>query len=245
MTHPIEQLFERLPMVEPYPAGVTRVPSRLPKTGFFPGGTGLWQPDREALPPLPVGGTSVCGHNLDSERSFAQSVARDGENLNGATWRDLTEFLVRAFEGESALAGCFFTNFLIGLIVGGSAVGPFPGTKDPAFVERCRSFFVYQVQVLRPSLLLSLGIHTPCLLAPLSPLMARWQNARTFSDIDSTNGGLIPRASIGGVELSIVALTHPCHRRMNVQHRRFHGLSGDAAELEMLRRARAPLLELM
>lgn len=110
-----------------------------------------------------------AGHNLDSERGFAQSVARGGENLNGATWRSLTEFLVRALPGERTLANCFFSNFLIGLIEGSSAVGLFPGTKDLAFVERCRSFLVHQVQVVRPSLLLVLGIHTPRLLAALSP----------------------------------------------------------------------------
>lgn len=224
-------------MVEPYPAGVVPVPARLPRTGFFPGAAGLWQCELRALPPLPIGGTLVLGHNLDSARGFAQSVARGGENLNGATWRSLTEFLVRALPGEQALAKCFFSNFLIGLIEGSSAVGEFPGTRDLAFVERCRLFLVHQIKVVRPSLLLVLGIHTPRLLFPLSPVMAHWQNARTFSDIDRGNGGLIPRAIIGGVELSIVALTHPCHRRMNVRHRHFQGLVGDAAELEMLRRA--------
>src|SRR6266511_250474 len=80
------------------------------------------------------------------------------------------------------IASSAFSNFLIGLIEGSSAVGLFPGTKDLAFVERCRSFLVHQVQVVRPSLLLVLGIHTPRLLAGLSPVMAHWQNARTFSD---------------------------------------------------------------
>lgn len=238
MTHPIEQPFERLRTVEPYPVGVVPVPARLPGTGFFPGGAGLWQCDAQDLPPLPVAGTLVLGHNLDSERGFARSLARGGENLNGATWRALTEFLVRALPGEQAVANCFFSNFLIGLIEGSSAVGRFPGAKDLAFVDRCRSFLVHQVQVVRPSLLLVLGIHTPRLLAPLAPVMARWESARTFSDIDHDNGGLIPRVAIGGVELSVVALTHPCHRRMNVRHRRFQGLAGDAAELELPRRAR-------
>jgi hypothetical protein len=243
MTHPIDQLFERLRMVEPYPTGVVTVPARLPGTGFFPGGTGLWQCEPQGLSPLPMGGTLVLGHNLDSKRGFAQSVARGGENLNGATWRPLTEFLVRALPGERVLANCFFSNFLIGLIEGSSAVGRFPGTEDLAFVERCRSFLVHQVQVVRPSLLLVLGIHTPRLLAALSPAMAHWQNARTFVDIDRANGGLIPRATIGGVELSIVALTHPCHRRMNVRHRSFRGLVGDAAEAEMVRRAACPAFD--
>ncbi len=235
--HPVDELFDALRMVEPYPAGVLPVPTRLPGTGFFPGGSGLWQGAGNALPPLPVGGVMILGHNLDSERGFAQSVARGGENLNGATWRALTEFLPTAVPGEFVLSRCFFTNFLMGLIPGSSATGAFPGTKDPEFVERCRAFLIRQLQLVRPSLLLVLGTHTPRLLAPLSPGLARWAKSTTFAEIDRQDGAVLCGVSIAGVELSIVSLTHPSYRRMNVRFRSFQGLSGEAAELEMIRRA--------
>jgi len=237
MTHAVDELFDSLSMVEPYPAGVVAVPMRLPGTGFFPGGSGLWQEGSDVLPPLPIGGIMVLGHNLDSERGFAQSIARGSENLKGATWKPLTELLIQVAPDEAALTRCFFTNFLIGLIPGSSAIGAFPGTKDPAFVERCRLFLVRQIEVVRPSVLLVLGVHKPRLLAPLSPRLEDWSNAMTFSDIDRENGGVICRAVIAGVELSMVALTHPSYRRMNVRYRRFDGLFGEAAELEMIRRA--------
>jgi uracil-DNA glycosylase len=178
----------------------------------------------------------VLGHNLDSERGFAQSVARGSENLTAGTWRALTEFLGESTPGDITLSRCFFTNFLIGLIPGASATGAFPGAKDPAFVERCRAFLNRQIEVLRPSLLLVLGRHTPRLLAPLCPRLGRWANATTFADIDRDDGAVIYDARIAGVGLSVVALTHPSYRRLNVRCRRFQGLSGEAAELEMMRR---------
>jgi hypothetical protein len=237
VTHPIDELFDALAMVAPYPPGVLPIPARLARTGFFPGGSGLWQEGSTGLPPLPIGGVMILGHNLDSERGFAQSVARGGENLNGATWRALVNFLQQALPGESPLRRCFFTNLLIGLIPGSSATGAFPGTKDSEFVERCRRFLTRQMEVVRPSLLLVLGAHTPRLLAPLSSALSHWATATTFADIDRDDGGLIPDARIAGVDLSVVALTHPSYRRMNVHCRTFRGLTGEDAELEMVRQA--------
>ena len=102
-------------------------------------------------------------------------------------------------------------------------------------MERCRAFLIRQIEVVRPSLLLVLGSHTPRLLAPLCPLLGRWAKATTFADIDRDDGAVIHGARIAGVELSVVSLTHPSYRRLNVRCRRFHGLSGEAAELEMMR----------
>lgn len=239
MTHKVEELFKLLQTVEPYPAGVMAVGARLRMTGFFPGAAGLWQSQPEELPPLAKRGTMVLGHNLDSERGFAQSVARGGENLNGATWRELIRFLDRAMPDERARDNYFFTNFLIGLIAGASASseGKFPGTANPDFVTRCQAFFERQIQIIRPSLLFVLGIQTPRLIAPLSPQLVHWHNAKKYTDIDFQNGGFVSNATIAGNSLAIVALTHPCRRRLNVENRRFHEHAGDDAEVEMVRRA--------
>ena len=239
MTHKVEELFKLLDMVKPYPVGVIAVATRLRKTGFFPGGAGLWQGDSEELPPLPVGGTMVLGHNLDSESGFAKSVSRGGENLKGATWRNLINFLDAAAPDELARVNFFFTNFLIGLIAGKSASseGKFPGTSNPEFVARCQAFLERQIQVIRPSLLFVLGIQTPRLIAPLSPQLAHWNNTKKYADIDRSDGGFISNAKIAGNDLSVVALTHPCRRALNVENRRFNGLVGEEAEMEMVRRA--------
>ena len=104
-------------------------------------------------------------------------------------------------------------------------------------MQRCRAFLIRQIEIVRPSLLLVLGSHTPRLLAPLSPRLERWINATTFAHIDRDDGAVVCGARIAGVELSVVSLTHPSYRRMNVRCRSFQGLTGEAAELEMIRQA--------
>jgi hypothetical protein len=244
MSHPVEHLFHALASVEPYPEGVVRVPGRLPGIGFFPGGVGLWNAEHGSLRPLSPGLTMILGHNFDSEAGYRRSVARGAEDLNAATWRELTKFLRRALpKGEEGLTDCFFTNFFMGLIARGSSVGQFPGARDDAFVERCREFLRRQIEVMRPSLMLVLGMHTPRLIAPLASELEPWGKAKTFAELDRQNAGFIPRVVIAGVRLSVVALTHPSLRNSNVRHRHFNGLLGDAAEIELVRRAFASKAE--
>ena len=64
-------------MVEPYPKGVVPVPERLPGTAFFPGAAGLWAFDPDApLPPMPVGGVMVLGHDFYSEAGYRRFLAK-------------------------------------------------------------------------------------------------------------------------------------------------------------------------
>jgi uracil-DNA glycosylase len=224
--------------VEPYPEGVAPVPGRLSGIGFFPGGAGLWNVERGTLPPLPANVTMILGHNLDSESNYRKSMARGCENLKGSTWRQLTGFLGRVFpEDGDVLGRCFFTNFFMGLIAQGSSVGRFPGARDRAFVERCRAFLLRQIEIVRPSVLIVLGGDVPRLLAPLAPELSPWAGATGVADLDRKDAGLLRDVELGGVSISAAALVHPSFRHANVWRRRFAGLAGEAAEVELVRRA--------
>ena len=139
--HPIEFLFGLLAKFDGYPPGVYPTPRRLAGTAFFPGGAGLWQvePGQE-LPPFPVGGVMVLGHNFGLLSDFKpRPDGQDSENLNGATWRGIRDVLPRA---GIALELCFFTNAYVGVLGGSKACGRFPGADDPAFVLWCRGFIL-------------------------------------------------------------------------------------------------------
>ena len=242
MPHPVERLSEKLPSVEPYPDGVVPVPGRLPGTAFFPGGAGLWMPDGGGdpatdLPPMPTGGVMVLGHDFYSEAGFARFVARRGESTRGPTWRNLLSLLGRAGVSPER---CFFTNAYMGLRAGSANTGRFPGARDGGFVERCRAFLAEQLRAQMPGVVLTLGSHVPAVISPLSPQLRPWEDRKGIAQLDALGLPLVEGATfhgVAGLRTTVVALVHPSLRQAAVRRRRYGDLTGDAAELAMLRDA--------
>jgi uracil-DNA glycosylase len=186
---------------------------------------------------MPVGGVMVLGHNFDSEVGFAYSLAQEGENLKGPTWRTLRSVLTQA---GIALEDCFFTNAYMGLKAGSKPTGEFPGARDAAFVRRCQWFLGEQIRVQQPRLLLTLGKEAPPVLMPLAPaLHEAWADVRTLGEIDRRGVGLVGPIRFPSTPhpTVVVALTHPANRAPNVKRRWYQGLKGDAAEQALLRAA--------
>ena len=238
--YPSDELRARLGEVEPYPAKVCAVPAELSFTAFFPGGAGVILGEDGTKPPFPVGGVMIVGHNFYHLAGFEKMRLRQARDAGTPTWRNLLSTLKRA---EITPESCFFTNAYQGLMETESSMGAFPGARDPAFVERCRDFFRVQLALQRPRLVLTLGVHVPPFLAPLSSeLGAKWRGEKkplTFSQIDANDGGLIQTRvrDADGIEreLVFVALTHPAQQWPNVKRRRWGELEGYAAEEALLR----------
>lgn len=242
--HPIDQLFLAMQEVEPYPTGMVPPPCRIDGTAFFPGGTGLWNssPGRP-LPPPPTRGVMVLGQDFDSERGFETSLRRGTEvtvtlgvaKSANSTWKSLLSLLAAAAIPPEE---CFFTNSYMGLRVGKKATGPSPAARDAAFAERCRTFFVQQVKILEPAIVLALGLEVTSFLAPLAAALSGWRRARTFSQLDEA-GPLVREATFPGTPFcTVVALTHPSYRALNAKFRRYSDQVGHQAELLMLRHAK-------
>jgi hypothetical protein len=231
-THPIEHLFQWMQQVAPYPAGVVPVPGRIAGTAFFPGGAGLWQSGPE-LPAMPTGGVMVLGHNFDTLAGFERSLTHAGENLRGETWRNLLSLLDHS---RILRECCFFTNVYMGLIDGPSAIGTFPGARDPAFVSRCLTFLGEQIRVMQPSLILTLGKEVVPVIAELSADLAPWRKVLSLRKLDQRSAALAYPVAFGGVShpVAVAALTHPALRHLNVPHRRYKSLVGEEAELALI-----------
>lgn len=236
-----DELRARLSEVEPYPDGVVAVPEELPFTAFFPGGAGVMLDEQGGKPPFPSGKVMIVGHNFYHLAGFELMRHKQKRDAGTPTWRNLKSTLARA---DIALEDCFFTNAYQGLMDTDSSMGAFPGAKHEAFVERCREFFRFQLSVCQPKLVVTLGVHVPPFLAPLSDeLCAKWLNEQgkqlTFAQIDANAGGLIAttvRDADGRErELTWVALTHPAQQWPNVKRRRFDGLESYEAEEALLR----------
>lgn len=235
--HTVHELFAAARSVEPYPVGVIGVPDQIQGTSFFPGGTGLWVPESRKLPPVPVGGVMVLGHDFHNEAGYKWSRDNEQENLLSPTWRHLLDFLKQV---PIPLEQRFFTNVYMGLRTGKETTGTFAGSKSPEFVERCRKFFVHQVSVQRPSLVLPLGGHVPRFLAPLAPQLSGWKELDSFPARDAAGFSLLADVQFETPDRrrSVVAsLVHPSFRPRNVGSRRWKGLVGKEAELEMVRHA--------
>lgn len=169
--HPVEDLFNALKTVEPYPDGVKPVPKMLSGTAFFPGGSGLWLGESGSWntpsdrPDMPIGKVMILGHNFDSEGGYKYTESMKGQHeLESHTWWNLRPLLR---EVDIPLEDCFFTNAFMGLKEGEDNTGEFPGVNDLGFVQRCQSFLDKQIEVQKPRLILTLGSWVPSPIVPI------------------------------------------------------------------------------
>ncbi len=249
--HPADALWARHEPPGRYPDGVVRVRKPIPGRAFFPGGFGLWDAVAGApLPPMPVGGVMVLGHDFHSEDGYEKSLKAGEEPRDNKTWSNLLPVLD---EVGISRKWCFFTNLYMGLRATPTAqqerpgvkarrprsptMGKHPGASDADFVSHCRAFLVEQLRVQRPALILSLGKYVPPALGTLSPELAPWAEWKNFGHIDKV-GAVQSPVTVGGIDgyqTTVVALLHPCQRRLNLPARRYGSAAGAEAELAMIR----------
>ena len=237
--HPIDMLFSKLQNISPYPEGVVPVPKRMAGTAFFPGGSGLWGTEpNKPLPAMPIGQVMILGHDFGCEADFYPPMGTQGEDLKGSTWRNLLWLLEQV---DLAPGICFFTNLYMGVRTGNTKVtGRFPGSRCPRFVQLCQTFLTHQIATQRPRLILTLGVHVPSILAPLSPDLSGWKRCKRFQDLDGEDRALIPQVNFGqtiNVRATVAALTHPCMWHRCVMMRHYGKLVGRQGELTLLQDA--------
>jgi hypothetical protein len=236
-SNPAEELWhQHAPPL--YPSGVLPVPWPIIGTAFFPGGFGLWNPNKQyPLPEFPVGKVMVVGHDFHSEVGYSESLSRGAESDNQPTWRNLRKLFSLA---GIALEDCFFTNIYMGLRAGAETTGVFPGASDPEFVSHCLTFMAKQLVEQRPRLIITLGVNVPAVLASLSTELSEiWGKAHRLSSLNDEAAVVSPIrfADIPGYSTTAVALIHPSLRDASLRHRAYNGLIGNDAEIRMLRDA--------
>lgn len=193
-----------------YPSGMAAFPFRLAGQGFFPGGDGLWRDDSQLDMPsrglLPSGGIVFVGNDFGTLKTYAALKQRGYENP--PTWRNVKE---RARRANLPTQLTFFTNAVMGLRGEGKAVDRKSWISMPGFPEFCREFFLFQIETLKPRLLVLLGPEAQSSFSKL---------AGTVFD----NGAV----SIGNQKTIVLSCTHP-YGDFNFPEQR---KKKDAAELE-------------
>ncbi len=227
MNAEVAELRRKLTAIEPCPEGAYSFQGRPLMTGtaFFPGGDGLWKSDRRVAPALPAGGVLFLGSDFGDVYSY-QHKFRDDES-DGATWRGLRKLLHLA---EIRYEQIFCTNAWPCLRAGASAIkGGVPASRDREFTQRCEVFFSATLDLMRPRLVVPLGLKPTAFLSFLGPGGPwPWGRANSWQIIDETP---IWRRE----DFTVVPIVHPS--MPNRRHRK-HANTIDA-EAELIRSALA------
>lgn len=203
-------------LVGPYPPGVLRVPEPIGGTAFFPGGLGLWLEQDYALQPFPKN-FMVVGQDFNTFATYERVRTAGSEVDSSPTWRNISRIFPML---DVPLKDCFFTNVYMGLRAVGPEIGRFPGAKDRRYAARCVTFFRRQLEVVRPKIILTLGLEP---LRFLGHGVFGFRPPGTMSRCDQIYLSL----AVAHGEVALVALTHPSLYFVNVRHRRFGALRGD------------------
>jgi hypothetical protein len=227
-----------------YPHGIQRVTPerlwRLPRVAFFPGGTGVVVGEdlASALPglTLPRRGAMVLGHNFYNVASYDRLVERPRDISRNATWKNLSKFLQSC---GIRLSDCFFSNAFLGLMETNRAMGSHPGHGNPDFRKACRDVLLKSIERQQPRLIIALGLCVTRFLGETIPGLERWKNAETYREFDKrlSDAGFHLRWPTADAPLAAVVIVHPSMRGSNLRHRSFNNLTGDEAEVAMVRRA--------
>ena len=96
------------------------------------------------------------GNDFGTRESYLKLDTKRYENP--PTWRHLKDRIQRA---ELPVKQAFFTNATVGLrsTEGAKALDRRVGQTEPAFAAFCREFLIYQIEILQPRLIVTLGPH--------------------------------------------------------------------------------------
>jgi hypothetical protein len=164
LTNSVSVLWKKLEEMESerrfdgreYPSGTAKFPFRLTGQGFFPGGDGLWRDDERLASSsdgvLPANGVLFLGNDFGSLKSFARLETFE----NPLTWRNLKS-RIKAAGILPHLTFC--TNAFLGLREESRALDRTDWTTMPKFCDFCAEFLQFQLQQVRPKIVVLMGPH--------------------------------------------------------------------------------------
>lgn len=232
--HPVQQLRQALDFVRD-DSPMRPIREWIPGRAFFPGGAGLFFATREnPLPLMPQRPIMFVGHNFDSETSYAESLKRGEELLSEGTWKGLLSLL---YDSKINPTDCFFTNAIMGLFPGSESVGDSPGFLDSQFRSRCAEYLRFQISVVKPRALITMGLQAFQVTREACPVSANMGTRLDWKSIDASGQQFAPSVDLGDQIFSFAAIVHPSYRARNVRLRSFEGKIGNDAEIELMRRA--------
>lgn len=218
--------IKKLQELGEYPDKVKLVEKMLDITAFFPGGRGLWlEQDSTDFPSI-----LILGQDFSTVKAFEAMVAGNKADLDSPTWKNLIKLFD---ESDVDLKKCFFSNVFMGLRDTEKMTGKFPGARDKDFVNRNLTFLLFQIETIKPKLVITIGRPVSEMVAKLSrPDLECWDKGKALSSPDN---GYKTNISFNGHICKCVALEHTSMRNSNAKRRVYGKFKGHEAEVEMLR----------
>lgn len=218
-----------------YPADITPLRGKIGRVSFFPGGKGTYDnSDAISDKDIMILGQDWGNISFYSENSHDTIIYPEKD----ATWRYLLAFLGHVKLNIDPFK-CFFTNAIMGARSNEVKItGRSPAFKYPEFIDACRNFFLMQIQVQQPKVILVLGINTARFLSDTAPGLRCWNDLTGFKQIqDDTIQVRMNVAFNNNIVSNLALLMHPSFRNVNLRHRIYQGLQGNDAEVQMVRDA--------
>jgi hypothetical protein len=215
--HPeLEALIRQVRTIDHEASGMLNAPAEVRGPGFFPGAWGGPDPSR-AISQRPI---MVLGQDQDNWVGFKKSMRKRTEEYS-PTWRNLRVLLDQAAIDLDAV---FLTNFIVGFRRQGFSTGPSPALASPAYLQASAQFFLYQLSIQRPRLIITLGVQPLVLLGLVSEfVLYRTVSLATFDDVAERGLAYTANVVFEGVPditPTVVSICHPCYPQ-NGPKRRF------------------------
>ncbi|HPY14568.1 MAG TPA: hypothetical protein PLD55_02140 [bacterium] len=223
-----EILFKKISeFIKSDPENVKRVEKMVETTAFFPGGKGLWlEEDQENIFPDIL----VLGQDFSHVKYYEEVARGEKKDFKEATFRNM----IKLFKDDTGinLNRCFFSNVFMGLRVSDSMTGNFPGKKSKTYVEESIKFLLFQIETIKPKVIITLGKNPADILSKLdSKELEIFKNGEVLKTKDE---GLKLNVDINGHKCNVVALEHPSMRHLNIKRRKYKNLEGNDAEVAMI-----------
>lgn len=185
-----EELLELLQVYFPeeiYPLDYfVPVKSELPNAYFFPLGEGIYEKGKwKVHDHYPI---MVLAEDCGEEKTYLSQLSKSnltpkfsqeiGESVTSVYWNKLLLLL-----GEETMKDCFFSHAIMGLRKGNTnqTANSFVFTEQcHSFLKANQKFFMAQLELLEPDVIIALGINQPKFLAGCFP-----KQLNAFSMVDS------------------------------------------------------------
>jgi uracil-DNA glycosylase len=219
----IKKLLGRIDAIK-YPADMKMIRGEVRNRAFFPGGKGTYDENDDTLSNKDI---MILGQDFGTESSFEKvRKQKFGDKKTDATWRNLLAFLEEVGIHPSR---CFYTNAIMGVRRTGKIIGKAPAFKDKGFIKQCHEFFLYQLEIQQPKIILVLGKQVAQFISPLFDEKNDygWERIHNYKTIDTDRKAVISKATFKNKrESTLVLLTHPSLRHVTARHRHYEGVKG-------------------